>query len=228
MYCRIWKKGSFMKKENHALQIVYIILLSVQVPFNLFYLWLGLTQMEKMTAVFLYFGIAALFFGAVGILGIVNVVKSFRAYRRGDLEYCLKAMLKLKYGMVPFFIVNLLGMTMIFLLALVASRGTIILMFPAVAFFIGLGVLCTWLAMLPGSFYAFQVARFAEKEGKTTRGRMILHMILQCLFLVDVLDAAYLSVKHWKRGRVGAILIGLLYGIVIIGCVAAVMALSGK
>ena len=77
-----------MKKENHALQTIYIILLSLQVPFNLFYLRFGLTRMEKETAVILYFIIATLFFGAVGILGIINVVKSFRAYCSDDLEYC--------------------------------------------------------------------------------------------------------------------------------------------
>ena len=214
-----------MKRENHALQFLYIILLSLQVPFNLCYLRIGLTQMEKGKAVVLYLIIATLFFSVVGILGIINVVKSFRAYRNDDLEYCLSAMLKLKYGLVPFFVLNLIGMSLLFFLALVASRGTIILMFPMVVFFVGVGVVCTWLMMLPGSFYAFQIARFAEREQMITRGWLIVHTILQCLFLVDVMDAAYLAIKYWDRGKKGAFVIGSIYILALIICVVGIIAM---
>lgn len=212
-----------MKKESHAPQIFYIVLLSMQVPFNLIYMWTALVKMEIKTAVLLYVVIAALFFTAVGILGIVNVVKGFRAYRRDDQEYCLRAMLKLKYGLVAFFILNFLGMLTIAFLAVVASRGMVMLMFPMQIIFVAMGVIATWFAMLPGSVYAFWVARFAVKEGKITGGGLIVHTILQLLFLTDVLDAAFLAVRYFNRGKKGAIAVIALYLLTFILCVVGLL-----
>lgn len=216
---KVRKEEKNMKKESHAPQIFYIVLLSMQVPFNLIYMWTALVKLEIKTAVIMYVAIAALFFTVVGILGIVNVVKGFRAYRSDDQEYCLRAMLKLKYGMVPFFILNFLGMSTLTFLAVVASRGMVLLMFPLPIIFVAMGVIATWFAMLPGSIYAVWVACFAVKEEKITRAQLVVHIILQLLFLTDVLDAAYLAVRHFHRGKKGAIVVITLYLLTVALCV---------
>ena len=196
-----------MKKENHTLQIVYIILLYLQVAFSLWCLW-GVQTEKWKWAIFLFCPwVEILFFIIAVILGIGSVRESFWAYHNDDLEYCLKAMLKLKYGLVPFFVLNLIGMSAlccVVLMMCAIGGGNLTL----VAVTAGVFGAYTWFMMLPGGAYAFQVARFAEREGKTTQGWLIVHMLLQCLVLVDVADTAYLAGKHWNRGKAGAFVIG--------------------
>ena len=157
---------------------------------------------------------------AVAVLGILNVVRSFRAYRQKDIRYCVNGMLILKYGMVLYFIINYVVIAMIVLAgglaAFVGSRGTILFalpfMLPGILFFMTVLVIGTWLIMVPGAFYGVQVIRLSYGEKKMGMGAALLHGFLQFNFLVDVLDAMYLAVKKWGMGKKSSVLIGILYG----------------
>lgn len=72
---------------------------------------------------------------------------------------------------------------------------------PFLVFSIMLTVAATWLAIIPGAFFGIQVIRFTVREKKIGPGAAVLHGILQFVFLADVLDAMYLAVKKWGRGK---------------------------
>lgn len=190
--------------------ITYIILLSLQVPFNVTFFLSILTSDEKAWSInfgIFYLVIAVLYFFILGIIGIGSILKSFKAYRAQNFEYCINGLMLLKYGMVPFFIVNFLSMSALALMLLVASRGTVIFAAP---FLLAFAMFCTWLAMLPSSFFGLQVVRFGVDDGKISKGK-VWHILFQFCFLLDVLDTVYIAAVKYKRGRIFAIIVCVVY-----------------
>lgn len=192
------------------LLITYVVLLSIQVPFNIIYFWTLLSSGSEslMTAFGMgYPIIALLYFAALIVIGTISILNSFKAYKENDFEYCIKGFMILKYGLIPFFVVNFLSMAFLALVFLVASRGTIIFAAPI---FLLIGISFTWIAMLPSSFWGLQVIRFAVRDGKIGKSKF-LHIFLQFCFLLDLLDTVYLAAFKYRRGKVASILVYLAY-----------------
>ena len=229
------------KKRTYYLPIFYDILLTIGVPLNILFFAGVVLNRERDSggaALVMYILLAFLYWTAVVCMGVGNILLSFWKYRKGEDRYCVNAMLILKYGLVIFFIVNFLTLSMFGLAALVASRGTIIIMFPLVLPVVVFCVGVTWLIMLPGSFYGIQVVRFTAAQGKFSGGRqspvppgpdgkVMLHGILQVIFLVDILDAMYLAVMKWGMGKKSSVLVGALYAAFLAGILILVFMIVG-
>ena len=185
--------------------LIYILLLSIQVPANIVCLIIASYSVASGGRAGIpagvYLLLAALYWAAVAALGIRCIVRSFRAFARQDSDACFKGMLTLKYGLIPFFLINFISITFLFLTAFVASRGTILFALPVIVGLIAFGSLCTWLAMLPGAFYGVQTIRMACRMGRIGPKAALLHGILQFIFLLDVLDAVYLSLVTFRAAR---------------------------
>lgn len=224
--------------KKYRLQIAYVGLLSACLP--LLFVWLGLiilllNHFEKVHSGLMLFAVGFpvfFYWSVVVILGIGNAVHSFRIFRENqEVEY-VNSMLILKYGLVVFFCVNFILLVFwYFMFALgmfIGSRGTILfalpVLLPWLIICIGLAVIGTWLAILPGSCYSLQVLRQAYKQGKLSRSAMFLHAVLQFIFLIDVLDAMYLALKLYGRGKRSSIVVSVLYLLVLIGIVILFMA----
>lgn len=233
------KPGRKNKWKEYRLQIAYDVLLTLGFPLAVVYMVFIAWSSQFIDAKWtwgLFFVLAAGYWIAVFCLGAVNLIQSFRRYREGDALFCVNAMLALKYGLVIFFIVNyvtiLLGFLIVGIVALVGSRGTIIFAFPywlPVLFAaIGFYEFLTWLFMLPGSFYGIQVIRFSRREGKISAGMMVIHGILQFVFLADVLDALYLAVRKWGMGKKSSLVVGGLYVLAVSAMAAGILWLRMK
>lgn len=204
-------------KRAYILPIAYDILLTAGFPFFVAYLiFCGLfgASLPPRLLLTVFFVCALLYLGAAFLLGVLNIVQSFRKYAQGEDIDCLNAMLILKYGLVVYFMLNFAFYTLLVILALAASRGTLLFAVPlyplfGAIFFLIIGG--TWVGLLPGAFYGIQVIRFGRAQGKLSQGAAVLHGILQFIFLLDVLDALYLSVKLWGRGKKSAVLVCILY-----------------
>ena len=202
------------KARHYKLAIAYDLLLTFGVPLNIVALFLSSSAYGALSAKqagSVYLILIYLYWAVVIILGVMNIVISFRKYREGDDRYCVNALLILKYGLVIFFIVNYLSGILIFMAALVGTRGIIIFAFPVVFFVIFISMAVTWCIMIPGSFYGIQVIRFAVSQGKITGIAAAVHGILQFIFLGDVLDTLYLAVSKWGMGKKSSIIVGGLY-----------------
>lgn len=190
--------------------ITYVVLLSLQVPFNVTYFLMFFSRDAASWEKFFTIGyliVAFLYFAVLGVVGIKNILSSFRAYETKDFEYCIKGLMILKYGMLPFFIVNFLSMTALALMLLMASRGTMLFAAPIL---LVVAMLCTWFVMLPSSFFGLQVIRFCADEGKIGKS-IILHILFQFCFLLDVLDTVYLTAFKYKKGQIVAVIVCLVY-----------------
>lgn len=214
--------------QKHTLQIAYVILLTLGVPFYILTAWAASAVQPLRIFSLLYLPLYLLLFL---FLGLLNIRDSFRAYTEKDAVYCVNGMLILKYGLVVFFIFNFLILTAVFLLGglvvLIASRGTLIfalpMLLPWIFAIIGIAAFFTWLMLLPGAFWGVQVIRKSMAEGKLSPGKALLHGALQFIFLTDVLDAMYLSVRIWNRGKKSAAVIGTLYLAVIAWLIFAIV-----
>lgn len=220
----MWEKEN--KVRQYILPIGYTVVMTLCVPLHMMLLECALlagsgnAESSSWLGRGLYGAGVLIYLMAVAVLGILNVVRSFRAYRQKDIRYCVNGMLILKYGMVLYFIINYVVIAMIVLAgglaAFVGSRGTILFalpfMLPGILFFMTVLVIGTWLIMVPGAFYGVQVIRLSYGEKKMGMGAALLHGFLQFNFLVDVLDAMYLAVKKWGMGKKSSVLIGILYG----------------
>lgn len=210
---------------KYGLQISYVLMLTFVIPIILVRLiWIGL-QADNLNAninesFFLRDILLVLvYFLVIFILGLLNMIQSFRACYKKEITYCINRMLILKYGMVLFFIINFAVITLMLagggLISLIASHGTIVLALPIILPILLLLIVPlvfgTWLLMLPGAFYGVQVIRHSYSEKKLGMGAALMHGFFQFCFLIDVLDAMYLSVKKWGIGRKSAVLIGILY-----------------
>lgn len=216
------------KKRTYRGAAAYVLLLTAALPFNILYLITAVLNGENgKYKVFLgaYGVLAVVYCLAVLCLGLVNMAGSFLACGRGDSVACINRMLILKYGLVPFFVLHFLTLILLGLIAIVASRGTIIFAFPVFFSAVALCVGITWLLMLPGAFYGVQVVRLGAKEGRLTGREAVIHGLLQFVFVADVLDTMYLAVKKWGCGKKSSLAVGGLYLISLLIILGAVLAL---
>lgn len=233
--------------KKYALSIAYVVMLALCVPGLCLYIWLlsvlpvpweeladWMDSFGKGVLVLVLFLIPViLYWVAVCILGVANMVRSFRIYRTGDVIVCIHHMLILKYGMTIFFIINFIAAVLFYagltLGLLVGTRGLVIFAAPVILPFLAGGIIftitATWLAILPGAFYGIQVIRFTLRERKTSPVAAVWHGFLQFVFLADVLDAMYLAVRKWGRGKKSSFVIGILYVAALAGIAGAVIIL---
>ena len=59
-------------------------------------------------------------------------------------------------------------------------------------------------------FFGLQVIRFCADEGKIGKS-IILHILFQFCFLLDVLDTVYLTAFKYKKGQIIAVIVCLVY-----------------
>ncbi len=198
--------------KSYKIHIAYIILITC--PFKLALFVLSFKNLPVSIILFLFYISLAI------VLGILNIINSFRACAQKDIHYCLKSMLILKYGLIPFFVINFLEILFLLLIAIVASRGTIVIfgmfLIPIAIPITIIIISITWSFLLPGAFYGVNVVRLSIAENKITAIQAIVHCILQFCFVLDILDAMYLSVSKWNYGKKISAFIAALYIILII------------
>ena len=144
-------------------------------------------------------------------------------------------MLLHKYGLVIFFVVNFIVMFLFYFVvtfgSLVGTRGLALFAAPVLLPWLTAAVVftvsATWLAIVPGAFYGIQVIRFTLREKKTGYAAAVLHGFLQFVFVADVLDAMYLAVRKWGRGKKSSAVIGILYIVAVAAVIWGVVYLFG-
>lgn len=225
------------KTGKNKLAITFVVLLTLCAPLGYLYFiivmqMLSYVSEDGLKAVLLLSLIPVLLYWLlIGILGILNMKKSFQLYRDGDTVACINGMLIHKYGLVIFFCANFILFAFWYglfsMAAVMGTRGLLLLFAPVLLPVWGVGLcisaFATWLAILPGSIYGIQVIRMSWKAGKISLMAAILHTILQFFFLTDVLDAMYLAAGKWNRGKRSSLAVGALYLISLVGIIILIV-----
>ena len=196
----------------YGLRTAYIVMCSVQVPFNIVYILLFWRHAGEQAAAEalggLYPVIAFVYYLVLFSIGITIVVKSIGMTETDVREKAPQLWFSLKIGMIPFFVVNFLSIAAMLLLLTVASRGIFIFgVLLTIPFLAG----ATWAAMLPGSIIGVRAIRALIADGVMPSKHCMLHLVAQFIFCADVLDCAYITAIYRKRNRLLCGIVSVLY-----------------
>lgn len=135
------------------------------------------------------------------ILNIVCAVASVKdaslLYREKDSAYLRKYMKALKMGAIPYFVLNFILYFLLFMLSVAASRGLVIL--TPIPFMFVILVFFTYLSLLFTAPYGMAYAVIIQREGKMSTGRLVIHILLQLCFVLDVVDTIVLLMKYERK-----------------------------
>ena len=115
-----------------------------------------------------------------------------------------QAMLVIKLATIPFFILFFFWMLAIFSLSLTVSL-IMLPVSPVVLLLNFLLILIPVLALLTTSVYSISALAAYKRAGMLNLGELIIHCILQFIFVADVIDAIYLYHTLGKREKMQAI-----------------------
>ncbi len=103
-------------------------------------------------------------------------------------------MKRMKLASIPFFLANFLYFILLALLMVVVSRGFIIFTPIPLLFLMAIGM--TYVIMICTSGYGMCYLAYQKKCGQITKGKMVLHVIAQLLFLLDIIDTVVLVLRN--------------------------------
>lgn len=129
------------------------------------------------------------------IIGAAIILTSFFIYSPDNSVNYKCIMLTVKLALIPAFVINF-----IFNFILILGSGIVLsfimgLLGPAFSAFIGIMIFAvTYVVMICPSFYTIAFLRTLHKQKRIPTWQFILHIILQFIFVADVIDALYLGV----------------------------------
>ncbi|GFZ30844.1 hypothetical protein CSC2_13700 [Clostridium zeae] len=124
----------------------------------------------------------------------INTVNSFILLKNSDYDSMRKNMKALKFGVIPYFVINFIIYVLLFLLFFAASRGFIL--FTPIPLLFLIPVFFAYLTVIFTSSYGIGFSLILYKEKRVKTGKLILHIILQLCFVLDVIDTVILLVKN--------------------------------
>lgn len=128
------------------------------------------------------------------IFGVINIINTYKLCKDNEYNSLRKYMKVLKFGAVPYFIINFIVYFFIFFIFLAASRG-IILFTPIPLIFIGI-IFFTYLAVIFTSSYGIDFLVIVKKEKIIKTGSLVIHILLQLCFVLDVVDTLIILMKY--------------------------------
>lgn len=147
-----------------------------------------------------YLVLLDIFYGQEGLLytltfllpfisGILNIVVCARCCKPDYINIMITSAAIVKYCLTPFFVIGGFLVAGAFLSGFVPPM---LLVGPSIAF-----ILCVagWFIVASGSPYTISYVVLLQREGRTSKGMEVLHIILQFFFVLDVIDVICLSFK---------------------------------
>ena len=211
-----------MKKYPWLISILYILVL---------YGWIGfvISGMKYFNLnKWLFLGFNIVFLVAFITLLTVQISRVLPEIRSGNIDYCIKRFLFFKYTILPstlYFIflalIIFVGGLSISILALVLPQMLFLAPFILMAAFILPPILLaiSFIAALPGFVLAVGTVIISRKQKEMKLGSCILHILLQFVPVVDLIDALYISLHYWSRAKKLAIITAVSAGILIVASI---------
>lgn len=135
------------------------------------------------------------------IISIGHLRKAINLYKAGDAVGLRRGMKRMKLACIPYFIVNFIYFAVLALLAFAVSRGFVI--FTPIPLIFGLVMIFTYIIMVFTSIYSLVYLALLKKTENMKWVFFILHIILQIVFVFDILDTIILLSWYPKDGKHG-------------------------
>lgn len=211
-----------MNKYPWLISILYIFVLYGWIGFIIS----GMNYFNLNKWLFLGFNIA--FLVAFMTLLIVHISRVLLEIRSGNIDYCINGFLFFKYTVLPstfYFLflalVIFLGGLSISLVAFILPATIFLAPFILMAAFILTPIMLaiSFIVALPGFISAVGTVIISRKQKEMKLGRCVLHILLQFVPVVDLIDALYISLHYWNRAKKLAIITAVSAGILIVASI---------
>ncbi len=153
------------------------------------------------------------------ISGILNIVVCARCCKPEYRDIMITSAAIVKYCLVPFFVIGGFLVAGSFISGFIIPVPPMFLVGTSIAF-----ILCAagWLIVAFGSPYTISYVVLSQREGRTSKGMAVFHIILQFFFSLDVIDVICLSFRA-KRNIKMTIAIIVLIAVSFIAVIALVL-----
>ena len=179
-----------MKKVNLLIGLLYLNNL-ILIIFNLF-LWDILNKIEIFNDnIFL---VLAIWFILFLIFSIINIISIRIDFKNNDSRKLLKKMRRIKIGLIPFWVINFLAYIPICTILIVAGHGFGFLIVPIFIF-------ASYIVLLLTSIFSILYLLNLRKNGIIQNKNLIIHTLLQLLFVFDIVDTIYI-IKKWGKKQI--------------------------
>jgi hypothetical protein len=128
------------------------------------------------------------------IVSIINIFYAKKLIKQKNKEKLNKLMRVIKFGSIPFWIINFIILVIAGIFGIVATRGAGIIFLPIL-------VLLTYILFLGTSVFSIAYIKLLYQEGEIVSIHKILHIILQLCFVLDIVDIIYLKIKLNKNKK---------------------------
>lgn len=140
------------------------------------------------------------------VFGVINIIVSITFCKPENRIILFHSTVLVKYTLIPFFIIGGMILTASFLISFIPVPFMIFIG-PVVTV---LGSVIGWLVLAFGAPYAIAYLRLSAKAGVRTKAAVVLHIILQFFFTLDVIDVMILTLKERRWQKLTLFLIILL------------------
>lgn len=222
-----------MKKQGHGLQIWHSVILllvplmpvatvaTLVVSIDFSTDTLALSSQGRFLIPIWALAMLGVFGGSI-VLGILNIIQGCKKYLECDEQFCIDSMLIEKYGMIPFFGLNIISAILNHAIMLVAGHGITLLLVPIT---VPVSVAVTYLYLIPGSLWGLHTIRLLKNKGTFSDNVATILCIMQFVFVTDVVSAVIISLKYTKRARIISwVVLGLLVLLIVSATVGVIYA----
>lgn len=169
---------------------------------------------EMMDSIPLYLILNAVLFIIFVVFFVYQLVNIGKAVKDENIKYCVDGSLFYKYTLIPSTLFFILSSIFIFLGGLGISLLTFIFPIAIVLapFFLAAALILppillgiSFTVSLPGFVLFISMIMITKRQKEMRLGKCVLHVLLQLIPVIGIIDLVYVTNKYWKRGKVLAI-----------------------
>lgn len=157
------------------------------------------------------------------LFGILNIIAAVKFCKPENRIMMFQAAILIKYALIPFFIIGGMFVGISFLFSFIPVPF-MIFVGPMVAL---VGTIVGWLVLAFESPYAIAYLRLSANESLLSKSFMILHIVVQFFFTLDVIDIMYLSFKEHRWTKLTIVIIVLLAVAILLLLILIALAIAG-
>lgn len=193
--------------QNKGFHYIYVISL-------IYVLSIYLVPVIAFTLISMDIKIADNLFWLPVIIGIVIFVASIKCCKPGNRIVLLNAAVLIKYGLIPFFIINQCLSVILLLFTFIPVPFMI---FVGPTGFLILSVV-GWFVLALGAPVTISYLCVTAKEKLRSKGMVVLHSLLQYFFVADVIDLMILTLKErkWKKLTIAVIILLAIFALLML------------
>ena len=124
-------------------------------------------------------------------ISIALLMDTIALVKNKNKNLLMRQMKRIKYFSIPYFIFNFILLGSLLFIAVVVTRGALIILVP-------ISFMLTYVVLIPTSFYGIGFLLVLFTEGKISIKKFVLYIILHFCFVLDIVSTILLVKNYGK------------------------------